>query len=62
MTDVQRAALNAGDRVIVRLDGGEEREFEVKYPPWVLGDGTAVVGLVGIAGGYRLSRVMEKCE
>jgi len=62
MTDQERAALQPGDRVIVRLDHGEQRQFEVKYSPWVLGDGTAVVGLVGIAGGYRLSRVVEKCK
>lgn len=59
MSDADRMALKPGDRVLVlvRTDAGTVLEFEVKFAPWVLGGGTWVVGLAGIAGGYLLSRV-----
>jgi hypothetical protein len=62
MTDQERAALQRGDRVVVRMDDGTERNFFVKYEPWVLAHGTALIGLDGIVGGYLLSRVVRKCH
>ncbi len=62
MSEDWRLALRPGDRVWVRMDGGEEVPFLVKYAPWQLGDLTWVVGLAGIAGGYLLSRVVRVCE
>lgn len=57
MTDEERRALRPGDKVMVRGDSGNEFEYVVKSAPWQLGGGTWVVGLVGISGGYLLSRV-----
>lgn len=61
MTDAQRMELEQGDRVVVRMDDGEEKEFVVKYGVWKAG-GRMVVGLKGIAGGYDLARVVRKID
>lgn len=60
LNDQDRRSLVPGDRVLVRLDSGEHKEFVVKYQPWELGGGTLVIGLQGIAGGYLLSRVVGR--
>lgn len=54
--------LKVGDKVLVRMDDGNLKEFVVKYDPWQLGHGEWVVGLKGIAGGYLLSRVVSVVE
>lgn len=46
-----------GTRVLVRRDDGAETETTTRSEPWALGDGTPVVLLVGISGGYALDRV-----
>ena len=51
--------LKRNDEVLVLLDSGEEKVFKVKHAPWQLGDGTWVVGLYGISGGYSLARVKD---
>jgi hypothetical protein len=58
MNDAQRRALKPGDVVAVRMDDGTYKQCTVKYAPWQLGHGEWVIGLQGIAGGYRLSRVV----
>lgn len=58
--DDDRLKLIPGDRVIVLMDDGELKEFDVKYPPWQLGHGAWVIGLVGRSGGYSLERVQSK--
>jgi len=62
MDDISRTMLRPGDRVTVRMDDGEEKPFWVKYAPWQLGNGSWVIGLRGIAGGYDLRRVVERVE
>ena len=47
-----------GQTVIVKLDDGSLCSKKVKYEPWQLGDGTWVIGLEGIAGGYELDRIV----
>lgn len=49
-------AIREGDRVIVTRDDGREEIRRVRRDPWQLGNGTWVVGLSGISGGYALSR------
>jgi hypothetical protein len=56
---IEHEALKPGTIVLVRMDDGQEKEFEVKYAPWQLGHGTWVVGLRGIVGGYALDRVVK---
>lgn len=51
-----------GDWVVVTLDDGRETIRRVKYPPWQLGDGSWVIGLDGISGGYALERVRKDPE
>lgn len=60
LTDASRMALDVGDRVIVIIDNGTEADYIVKSTPWRLVDGTLVVGLRGITGGYLLRRVIAK--
>lgn len=50
-------SFKVGDKVQVRRDNGSILETTVKYKPWQIGDGTWVIGLAGIAGGYALERV-----
>jgi hypothetical protein len=52
--------LAEGDPVEVLRDDGTREDREVKYAPWQLGDGTWVVGLRGISGGYALCRVRPR--
>ena len=54
MADVK---FNVGDLVEVTRDDGSIEQRRVKYEPWQLGDGTWVIGLKGITGGYALDRV-----
>lgn len=51
--------IEVGDTVMVRMDDGTEKEFTVKYKPWMLGHGKWVIGLRGILGGYDLDRVLR---
>jgi len=46
-----------GDKVIVKLDNGEDFRTTVRYPAEVLSGHTPVVWLNGIRGCYILSRV-----
>lgn len=62
MTDDERLALKPGDRVLVQDDVGTRAEWTVKYSPWQCRDGTWVIGLQGMVGGYLLSRVVELIE
>lgn len=55
-------ALTRDDRVYVLRDSGLVETRRVKYPPWRLGDGTWVVGVYGLAGGYALCRVTPAPE
>lgn len=48
--------IRTGDLLEVARDDGRRERRRVKYPPWPLGDGTWVVGLEGLRGGYALSR------
>lgn len=59
LDDGGRASLRRGDIVTVRDDAGLEADYEVREPPWVLGNGKAVIGLKGISGGYSLDRVVK---
>jgi ABC-type cobalamin transport system permease subunit len=60
MSDAERRALLPGDIVAVRNDAGRAVVYAVKYAPWQLGDGTWVIGLKSISGGYSLDRVVRK--
>ena len=51
-------AFQVGMDVVVTRDDGTREVRKVKYFPWQLRDGTWVVGLTGISGGYRL----DQCE
>lgn len=55
------AAWNArypvGTRVTVMLDDGTVLRTRTRRVAWTLGDGTAVVSVEGIVGGYDLARV-----
>lgn len=51
--------LKPGDRVRVRDDQGNEADYEVKMEPWELYHHEWVIGLKGISGGYKLSRVTK---
>lgn len=52
-----------GQTVVVKMDDGKLYAKKVKYEPWQLGDGTWVIGLEGISGGYALNRVViGSCE
>jgi len=48
--------IRVDDLMEVTRDSGTKERRRVKYIPWQLGDGTWVIGLRGIAGGYALSR------
>jgi len=56
VTEAQKN-LKVGDEVLVTRDDGKVERRVVKYEPWTLGDGTWVVGIKGISGGYALCRV-----
>lgn len=44
---------------VVWIDGkGQKRSAATRSPAWLLGDGTAVVSLVGMTGGYALALVV----
>jgi len=60
LDDAGRLALRAGEVVEVLSDSGALLPQSVSGAPWRLGDGTMVIGLHGIAGGYLLSRVVSK--
>jgi hypothetical protein len=53
---LEQLALRPGDVVLQTDDSGAVNQRTVKYAPWQLGDGTWVIGLKGIAGGYALCR------
>lgn len=55
-------SLRPHDRVRVLHDDGTEADYEVKFEPWTLGHGEWVIGLKGMAGGYKLSRVVKVLE
>jgi len=57
MSNEELRNLKPGDEVMVLMESGSKRRHTVKYAPWQLGDGTWVIGLKGLAGGYLLSRV-----
>lgn len=61
MTDEQRKALKPGQRVIVRCDDGVEREYVVKYEPWLIGR-YWLIGLRTVIGGYALERVVRMAD
>ena len=42
---------------LLRLDDGSEIETRVRSEAWALGDGTVVVKMEGMAGGWRIDRV-----
>lgn len=46
-----------GARVEVTRDDGRKTITSTRSAPWKLGDGTPVILLSGIAGGYLLTRV-----
>jgi hypothetical protein len=61
LTVAQRRQLRIGDCVVVRMDHGHpvgDMVCTVRAQPWQLGNGTWVIGLNEISGGYDLSRVM----
>ena len=49
-----------GTTVDVELDDGSVLQTTTRSVAWTLGDGTAVVMVEGIRGGYRLSRVTPR--
>jgi hypothetical protein len=46
-----------GTPVIVTKDDGSEHLTKTLSNPWLVGDGTPIIKLEGISGGYDLSRV-----
>ena len=48
-----------GKKVKVYKDDGSIFETVARSEPWKLGDGTSVIAVEGIAGGYLLSRVVK---
>lgn len=46
-----------GTSVEVTKDSGEKVSTVTRSEPWLLGDGTPVILLEGITGGYLLTRV-----
>jgi len=52
--------VRVGDDVDVTLDDGSKRRTKTRSEAWVAAGGVALVQVEGIAGGYRLSRVMRK--
>jgi len=60
MSDDERRELKVGELVSVRMDDGSLVVKRVKYEPWELGHGEWVIGLAGISGGYKLSRVESR--
>lgn len=59
---LEQFALKPGDPVDVLRDDKRIEQRTVKYEPWQLGDGTWVVGVAGISGGYALCRVTPRKE
>lgn len=53
----ERAAIKAGDKVIVHKDDGSKFETTARSAPWNMGGHTWVVLVEGIRGAYALSRV-----
>ena len=62
MTESERQQLRPGQIVMVKLDDGSVREFEVRCAPWQPGYGEWLIGLVGIGGEYSLRRVQSVKE
>ncbi len=54
--DDWNSKYDVGQKVIVKMDSGEERETETKYPAEVLSGHTAVGWFKGISGCYLLER------
>lgn len=46
-----------GSPCYVRYDDGSEHTHHTRSIAWLLGDGTAVVKVDGLSGGYSLDRV-----
>ena len=60
MADRWNAAHAVGTPVTVTLDDGRTIETTTRTPAWALGHGEVVVSVVGITGGYLLSRVAAR--
>jgi len=53
----QRSPLPVGTQVEVTRDNGEVLLTKTRSEPWKLAEGTPVILVEGIAGGYLLTRV-----
>lgn len=53
----QREEIPIGAAVILTDDFGRQWQTRTRSAPWVLGDGTRVQMVEGIAGGYLASRL-----
>lgn len=62
MDDEERRKLKVGEWVMVRMDDGTVVPKRVRLEPWELAHGHWVIGLSGISGGYKLSRVESLME
>lgn len=56
------ASYPVGTPVTVTKDDGTKIETKTRSIAWALGDGTPVVMLEGISGGYLLSRVVGELQ
>lgn len=58
--DVDRAKRwDIGTEVTVTKDHGEEVQTRTRSAPWQTGDGTWIILVEGISGGYALARIKE---
>ncbi|WP_156040645.1 hypothetical protein [Chondromyces apiculatus] len=55
---MSRPGFATGREVLVARDGGEVMHTVARSAPWQLGDGTPVILLSGITGGFSLARVV----
>ncbi len=55
----QAKGLKIGQDVVVTMDDGHKRVFQVRSKAWRLGDGTPVIKIGGVVGCYSLERVRE---
>lgn len=63
MGEMNAKSLNrVGMAVMVRRDDGSIFHTSIKTLPWQLGGGHWVVGVVGIAGGYDVLKVLPTPE
>lgn len=53
----EQLALEPYDQVDVTRDSGFVETRIVKFSPWQLANGTWMIGIFGISGGYALCRV-----